>query len=135
MQSRLIACAGLVATLLLVRSSHADDPTTTHHGKKIANLAFTDADGKTTHLYDLKDKKAIVLVFLSFECPVSTSYAQPLADMHKEYAKHGVAFIGLTTNEDETPAQVAKQARHYNLPFPVYLDAKLSAANALKAQI
>src|SRR5271166_941670 len=102
-------------------------------GKKISNLTFKDDQNQPHALYDLKDKKAIVLVFLSFECPVSTSYAQPLADMAKEFEKHGVAFMGLTTNEDDTPAQVAKQTKQFNLSFPVYLDTKLTAANALKA--
>ena len=81
-------------------------------------------------LHDLKDKKAIVLVFFSFECPVSNSYCQPLVDMHKEYAKHGVAFIGLTVNDDDTAAHVAKQARAFNLTFPVFRDRGLAAARA-----
>jgi peroxiredoxin/mono/diheme cytochrome c family protein len=110
------------------------EQSTAYVGKKIANLAFKDENGKSRSLYDLKDKKAIVLVFYSFDCPVSTSYAQPLADMAKEFDRHGVSFIGLTINEDETPAEVAKQAAHYNLNFPVYLDGKLAAARALKAE-
>ncbi len=111
------------------------EPATTQLDKKIADLTFKDENGKTHSLYDLKDKKAIVVVFLSFECPVSNSYSQPLADMAKDFGRHGVSFIGLTTNEDESSAQVAKQARDYNLPFPVYKDEKLAAADALKAGI
>src|SRR5262249_35809197 len=38
-----------------------------------------------------------------------------------------------TTNQDETPAQVSRLAKDYSLPFPVYLDVKLAAADALKA--
>ena len=86
------------------------------------NIPLTDADGKSIHLYDLKDKKAIVLVFLSFECPVSTSYSQPLADIAADLAKHDVAFFGLTTNQEETPAEVVKHAKEFKLPFPVLLD-------------
>ena len=47
------------------------------------NVAFTDAADKPFALYDLKDRKAIVVVFLSFECPMSTNYAEPLADLAK----------------------------------------------------
>src|SRR5206468_663847 len=81
------------ATLWLVRPSSADNPNTAQLGKKIANFQLTDADGKTVSLYDLKAKKAIVLVFLSFDCPVSRSYGQPLADMAKEFAGQDVAFV------------------------------------------
>src|SRR5262249_36232305 len=115
----------------------ADQPTpsTAKVGKKIADVSFQDAAGKTVSLYDFKDKKAVVVVFLSFECPVSNSYTQPLADMAREYAKHGIAFVGLTTNTEETDAEVAKQAKHFNLPFPVFCDRKLAAAEALQADI
>src|SRR5262252_1290119 len=89
----------LIAGLVLLNPSPADPSPST------ANL------GKTISLYDLKDKKAIVIVFLSFECPVSASYSQPLANMATEYGKHGVAFLGVTTNDEESAAQVAKLAR------------------------
>src|SRR5437870_311210 len=123
------------ACLLLAGTAAADNPSTANLNKKIANVTFTDAAGKTTTLYDLKDKKAIVLVFLSSDCPVSTSYSQSLAELATEHAKQGVAFLGLTVNQDETPAQVAKFARDYNLPFPLYLDRKFAAADAVKADV
>ena len=126
----------LIAGLVPLNPSPADpSPSAANLGKKIANVTFKDANGKSFALYDFKDKKAIVVVFLSFECPVSTSYSQPLANMAKEYGKHGVAFLGLTTNEEETAAQVAKLAKRYDIPFPVVPDVKLLAADALQAKI
>ncbi|MBI3411163.1 MAG: redoxin domain-containing protein [Planctomycetes bacterium] len=98
-------------------------------------MAFQDENGKTRKLYDLKGKKATVVVFLSFECPVSNSYAQPLSDMASEYGKHGVQFIGITTNQEESSADVAKHVKEFNINFPVYRDAKLAAADAFKAEI
>ena len=71
-------------------------------GEKIPNLAFRDAGGGKHALYDLKDQKAIVVVFLSFECPVSRSYCKTLVDLHKELGKHGVSFVGLTVSEDDS---------------------------------
>jgi peroxiredoxin len=123
------------AVLLLVSGSpsSADDPTTTHLDKKIANIPLTDASGKTTYLYDIKDKKAIVLVFLSFECPVSKSYSPLLTETANDYSKD-VAFIGLSTNQDESPAEVARNAKEFDLPFPVLLDKKFAAADALAAE-
>ena len=124
----------LLAGVLASSAQAQREPSTANVGKKIANLAFQDESGQSHSLYSLKDKKAIVLVFYSFECPVSTSYAQALTDMVTEYGKHGVSFIGLTINDDDTPAEVARQAAHFNLNFPVYLDGKLAAARALKAE-
>lgn len=127
----LAVCAGLA----LAGRAAADEPAKTNLGKKIPNVTFRDAAGKATSLYDLKGRKAIVVVFLSFDCPVSTSYSQPLNDLVSDFAKQGVSFIGLTANQDETPAQVAKLARDYNLKFPVYRDAGLKVADAFAAQI
>jgi peroxiredoxin len=104
-------------------------------GKQVADFTFQQPDGRTLSLHDLKEKKAIVIVFLSFDCPVSTSYSPLLAEMAREFGKQGVSFIGLTTNEGETPAQVARQAGEYALPFPVVPDIGHKAADGLKAEI
>ncbi len=126
----------VVASLAFTISSNGNPvPSTANLGKKIENISFKDSEGKTVSLYDLKNKKAIVIVFVSFDCPVSTSYAQPLADMAKELGKSGVAFLGLTTNPEETDADVAKHVKDFGLPFPVGRDVGLKAADALKAEI
>src|SRR5439155_3540177 len=104
-------------------------------GKKIGIASLKDVTGKTVSLGGFKDQKATVIVFLSFECPVSNSYAQPLADMAKEFTKHGIAFIGVTVNPDDTDADVAKHAKEFSIPFPVVRDAKLELADALKAEV
>jgi peroxiredoxin len=123
-----------IATLWLPRSSSADKPNTALVGKKIDNVKLTDSAGKTVSLYDLKDRKAIVLVFLSFECPVSMSYSEPLADMARRFGKEGVEFFGLTTDQDQSAQDIAKQAKDANLPFPVMLDKKFAVADAVKAE-
>lgn len=130
---RYFFCLVFAWFLVIAPLARADAPSRAKLGTKIPNLTFTDASGKRLALHDLKDQKAIALVFLSFECPVSNDYCQPLADMQREYGKHSVAFIGLTVNEDETQAQVAKQAKEFNLNFPVFLDKNLTAAHALEA--
>jgi peroxiredoxin len=118
----------------LAAASSAQEPSRARVGEKISNLAFKDEKGQIHQLHDLKDKKAIILAFLSFECPVSTSYAQPLSDMAKEFAAHGVVLWGLTTNEDDSRLEVAKHAKEFNLSFPVFKDQKLIAADELKAE-
>jgi peroxiredoxin/mono/diheme cytochrome c family protein len=125
----------LAAGLALGGAARAESlPSNDKLGKKIANVTFQAADGKTFALHDLKGKKAVVAVFLSFECPVSTSYSQTLATLADQYKGKGVAFLGITT-EDEDAAQLARQARAYKIPFPVLRDARLAAADAFKADM
>ncbi len=101
--------------------------------KKIDNVTLHDAAGQARSLYDLQDKKAIVVVFLSFECPVSTSYSSLLAELAKTYRDKQVAFVAVDSSDDGDAAHVAKQAAEYKLPFPVFKDENFRAAEAFKA--
>src|SRR5262249_55961094 len=101
---------------------------------KIDNVAFKDG-GKTVALYDLKDHKAVVVAFLSFECPVSNGYMPVLAELHKEYAAKGVAFLGVCSGEDIDAATLARRVAEFKAPFPVYRDEKQAALQAFKAQV
>src|SRR5205085_1358265 len=105
--------AALAACLTWLTGSalHADDGgASAKYGQKIANVSFKDKAGKTWTLADFKDQKALVVVFLSFDCPVSNSYSQPLAEMVKAYGAKGVAFVGVC-NDEEDAQQIDKLAK------------------------
>ena len=112
----------------------ADALTAAKLGQKIGDVGFVDAAGKKITLDELKGAKATVVVFLSFECPVSTSYSPVLSDMKKHYADRGVSFVGVCASEAETPATVAKRATDFALAFPVYSDSQGLAVSAFKAE-
>jgi len=123
-----------VALLLAAAGGSAADPAppTDRLNKKIDNLTLTAADGTPAKLHDLKDPQAVVVVFLSFDCPVSNSYATTLAEMHRDFSGKGVTFLAVVPTDDPA-AEVARKAADFKLPFPVYADPKLAAADALKA--
>ena len=77
--------------------------------KKIENVTLHDADGRPHSLYDVKDKKAIVVVFLSFECPVSTSYIPVLTELAKIYRDKQVLFFAVNSSDDGDAAQITKR--------------------------
>jgi peroxiredoxin/mono/diheme cytochrome c family protein len=111
----------------------ADDAPATRLGKRIENFTLTDSVGRQVALQDLKDRKAVVIVFLSFECPVSTSYSQALSTLHKEFSSRGVAFLGISANAEMDARELSKHVKECELPFPVARDSKYVAADALKA--
>jgi len=120
---------GFALVALLSSSAFAE---TEKLNKKIEHLSLIGLDGKKTDLASLTEPKTIVLVFLSFECPVSNAYAQSLTELSKAYADKGVAFLGICPT-DEQPSKLAEWAKEYKLPFPVYVDAKGEVADAVKA--
>lgn len=119
-----IATAGLA--LMLVPTWGRED------ASPVQKLSFHTGTGKTIAWKDLAGKKATVVAFLSFDCPMSAAYAKPLADLAATYAKNGVAFVGFCPSDDEAAA-VAKQAKEHDLGFPVFKDEQLAAAAALGA--
>src|SRR5262245_6167416 len=54
--------------------------------KKIDGFTLHGSAGKPVTLAGLKDSKLVVVVFLSFDCPVSTAYSPTLAELHAKYA-------------------------------------------------
>jgi peroxiredoxin len=101
--------------------------------KKIDNFTLKGADGKPISLYDLKDKKAVVVVFLSFDCPVSNSYAPALAELAKANESRGVSFLAVNSTDEEGAGHFAKKAAEYKIPFPVLKDDGHAAADSFKA--
>jgi peroxiredoxin len=115
-------------------AGRADGPEDVDKLNKKIDFTLKDERGKAFSLASLKDKKAVVIVFLSFECPISNSYVPTLVSLHEAFAGKGVAFLGINASEDLTPAEVAKKASEYKLPFPVLKDDELKAADLLKAK-
>lgn len=138
--SRLVRFAPLVVlslavALAAIRGNAADPPVSTDRlNKAIENVTLTDTAGTNSALKENAGKTATVAVFLSFDCPVSNSYATTLIDLHAKYAEKGVKFLAVVPGADE-PAKVAKKAAEFKYPFPVFIDPKLTTAEAFKATV
>lgn len=130
-----VALAGILIGFRGPRSAAADPaPSTDRINKEIDNVKLTDAAGKASSLKDHAGKVATVAVFLSFDCPVSNSYANTLTELHKAYSAKGIGFVAFVPTEDSAE-KVAKKAAEFKYPFPVFSDSKLAVAEAFKAMV
>jgi peroxiredoxin len=104
-------------------------------GQKTADFTLPDPahDGRPVSLADLKDSKVVVVVFVGTECPISNAYMPRLAELHREFAGRGVAFLAVNANSQDTPARVAAHAARHELPFPVLKDAGNAVADLFGA--
>jgi peroxiredoxin len=123
-----------LAAILLLAGPVTAAPNDAKLGRRIDNVTWHDAAGKKLALADLRDGPAVVIVFLSFDCPVSTSYVAPLNDLAKEYSAQGVKLVGVCPC-DATAAEVAQQAKEYKVAFPMFRDEKLAGADAFAAGV
>jgi peroxiredoxin len=87
----------------------------------VADFSLSDSAGKAWKLHG-QQSKAVVVVFLSTECPMSNGYLPSLSDLAKKYADKNVAVVGVFPDADTTAEQLKAHAREYKVPFPLLLD-------------
>src|SRR5437879_3545895 len=116
MYRRLVAFVGLFAVLMMV---HGAAPAK----KIVGDFSLSDLrDQKTIRFSELKEKKAIVVVFLGTQCPINNAFLPVLARLHTRYEPRGVQFLGINSNTQDSPAAAAEHAKKNELPFPVLKD-------------
>src|SRR5262245_46040381 len=91
----------IVSLLLLAPTVlRASDASADRLNKKIAPANVVGLDGKPAVVSPAGDAKATVVVFLSFNCPVSNSYASTLTDLAKSSADRGARFVAVCPTDD-----------------------------------
>ena len=98
---------GWLAAALLAGWCARAEPKPGETGKKPANLALPawkdlpGADGRKHSLDELKDKKAVLVIFFSNTCPDCAVYFDRIVAIAKEYEAKGVATILLNVSRAE----------------------------------
>ena len=103
-------------------------------GSVVEDLSFTDIRYLPRSFDELGERKALVVVFTSLDCPLVQRYLPRLRNMEAEYRERGVRFLALNVAEDELVVDVAHQAVKANIPFPVGKDYDAAVARALGAK-
>jgi peroxiredoxin/mono/diheme cytochrome c family protein len=124
----------LFAVLALAAVAADPLPSADTIGTKAPAPTLTALDGTAAKFDALRGKAATVVVFVSFDCPVSKSYTTELADLAKAHADTGVAVV-LVAPTDEPRDDVAKAAAAAKAAGPVFLDPKKELAAGLKATV
>ena len=92
------------------------------------------SDGKAVALKDLLTKsKAVAVVFVATQCPVSNAYNTRMAALGKEYAAKGIPLVGINSNKTEPAAEVKAHAEKHGFTFPVLKDDGNKIADAYGA--
>ncbi|HXK03344.1 MAG TPA: thioredoxin family protein [Verrucomicrobiae bacterium] len=66
--------------------------------------------------------KAVVLFFVTIDCPIGNSYVPEMNRIHDAYAARGVAVYAVQADPTVREADVARYARDYHYSFPLLLD-------------
>jgi peroxiredoxin/mono/diheme cytochrome c family protein len=102
-------------------------------GRAAPEFQLADPAGKAHCLADLKDARAVVVVFLGTECPLARLYAPRLNQLAADYADKQVRFVGIDSNVQDTPEEVAAYVREHEITFPVLVDPQNKVADQFQA--
>jgi len=104
-------------------------------GDKLVPFTLKNYKGEDVDLKAFQGKKALVLMFIATQCPVSNAYNDRMVDIAKAYSDKGVAFVGINANRQESVAEVAEHAQKHGFPFNVLKDVGNVQADHFGAQV
>ncbi|HET6880999.1 MAG TPA: M56 family metallopeptidase, partial [Pirellulales bacterium] len=103
-------------------------------GRRIDNFHLQDYLGAEHSLSDFADRDVIVVAFLGVECPVSKLYGPRLQRLAGRYQARSVAVIGIDSNQQDTPTELAHYARTHGVTFPLLKDPAGRVADQFRAE-
>ena len=121
---------GILVTIISAPFLHASEPV-----KKVENFTLEDYNGTKHTLTDYKSAKAIVLMFIATQCPVSNAYNERMVQLYKDYASKGVSFVGINANKQESVNEIKEHAKEHGFSFPVLKDNNNLIADKLAASV
>jgi peroxiredoxin len=122
---RSVVASAVLATALM-SSAYALEP-----GQKVDNFRLVDQRGQPHALYDLADKKAVVIMVQGNGCPIVRQALPSLAEVRARYGGQGVEFLLLNPNLQDKRELVAKEATEFKIDFPILVDETQRVGEAL----
>jgi peroxiredoxin len=125
--------AGVIVGGPLPAASAAEPMATVRLGQ-IKHFDLHDVQGKPHAVGEWQGAKAVLLLFLGTECPVSNGYAPDFERLAKSFSAQGVRVYGVHSDPDVTDAIARTHAAEYGLGFTMLLDPqqKLAAEAGVK---
>jgi len=99
---------------------------------KLPDFRLQDLNNKTVSYSQLKGKTLTVLDFWATWCKPCVRSIPKLVELHKQYEKQGVRFIGINVDGTRNLSKVKPFAHSLNIAYPVLLDVNNEIMNKLK---
>lgn len=102
---------------------------------KIENFTLQDIYNKKHSLNDYDDSKAILVLFIATQCPISNAYNSRMVDIFKMYNDKNIAILGINPNKQENLSECKDHAEKNGFKFPVLKDEKNVIADMFEASV
>lgn len=87
-----------------------------------APFSLRDTHGATHTNAEWARSKAVVVYFVTVDCPVGNSYVPEMNRIHADYAKRGVLTWAVLADPYVSQADVTKYAEDFHYSFPLVID-------------
>jgi hypothetical protein len=112
--------SGIVPLLLISSCAAATAP--------VPPFSLTDTTGRVHTSAEWVSKRAVALIFVSTDCPLSNRYVPELKRIESVYGPRGVAFYAVQGDATITADEVRRHAKEFAYTFPYLLDPSESLA-------
>jgi peroxiredoxin len=104
-------------------------------GAAAPDFQLKTIDGKPFTLSSAaRDHKAVVLMWISTQCPYSNAYNAQMKNLANAFASKGVLFVGINSNKTEDSAAVIAHAKANGHTFPIVKDPNNKVADLYDAR-
>jgi thiol-disulfide isomerase/thioredoxin len=124
-----------IMTVLVIAATYAFLLQASDAPKNVENFTLEDYSGTKHSLKEYTSSKAIVLMFIATQCPVSNAYNERMVLLVKEYGPKGIAFIGINSNKQENVEEIKEHAKEHGFSFPILKDNDNVVADKVSASV
>jgi len=107
-------------------------------GIKAPDFRLSDSSGRIASLDDFKGAAALLVMFICNHCPFVKHIRSGLAKLGRDYKGRGLAIVAINSNDvvsypEDSPEEMAKEARAAGYEFPYLYDEEQEVARAYRA--
>ena len=88
----------------------------------VPEFQLIDLAGNVIEVSVQSKKQLTVVCFLGTECPLARQYGPRLNQVAKKFAAQNVIFIGINSNSQDSPREVAAFSKEFGIEFPIVKD-------------
>ena len=130
MRERIRQCSAVAMLAVVVglnassRGCDGAEPTQPLSAERVPTLPteLTTSRGDSFRLTPEATKAWTVVCFLGTECPLARLYAGRLQTLADEFEAQSVQFLGVFSNRQDSPAEIAAYVREHTVRFATYRD-------------
>jgi len=116
-----VSCA---LSLAMLRGPQQSSDPDAAHAAKWQMLSLIDSEGKLHTSAEWAGKKAVVLLFVTTDCPLSNAYVPELNRMERDYAPRGIVFYAIQGDATIPVEEVRRHVKEFGYGFPYLLDSR-----------